>query len=472
MSRSADLENILPLDVDIYDLVIIGAGSAGISAAKQLQKTDYKYLLVEHGEGGTTCAQTGCMPSKALIEISKRLHQCKSLINDKIINSVDIKVDTSNVLKKVRHLRDHFVEKAKSNSAKHPLLRGHAEFVDANTIDVDGRKIYAKSFILACGSRPRILKEFEKVQSKILTTDNIFELEVLPSSIAIIGIGVIGIELMQAFLRLGVKIQIFEEYNSIAGIQDEKVLRYAVKILQQKFPINFNTKINNIVENESTFTIEWSEASATVDQVLLCVGRESNLDQLKLERLGIDISKGIGNIYNPNTLQVGDFPLYVAGDASSQNMVVHEASEEARIAIYNATHIRKKTLNKPLLHIVFTDPPIARIGSTLKDLSDNNYIVGEFDFSTQGRALIMGQNDGIVRIYVHPGNNCILGAEMIAPGADNFAHILMLAIQHKLTIQDLLQLPVYHPVLEEGLRLALVDANKKLKIKGNCLVLS
>ena len=445
----------------MYDVVIIGAGTAGIAAAKQLQKLDVRYLLVEEGDGGSTCAKTGCMPSKALIEIANKVHGVQYLTKDNLIRLDQFNIDTASILTKVRKLRDHFVARTIKGSETFPRIKGRARFIDTHTIDVDGKKISANSFIIACGSRPRIPEIFEEVKSSVLTTENFFELEKLPDSIAVIGLGVIGVELAQALARLGVNVQACEAYKTIAGIQDEKVFQHALSLQQQYYPINFNAKIKNVAKQSGQFSIDWGGGQLKADQVLVCVGRTSNVDQLDLDKLGIDTSKSVDTLYDPCTLQISDFPIYVAGDASSRNMAVHEASEEARIAVYNAMHEQKKKLTKPFLNIVFTDPPIARVGQSFNQLDQDEHVVGEFEFHLQGRAMLKGVNFGIVRVYVHSRNHQILGAEMMAPGADHFSHLLTMAIQNKISIHELLQLPVYHPVLEEGLRQALINAKSK-----------
>ncbi len=445
----------------MYDVLIIGAGTAGIAAAKQLEKLNAKYLLIEEGDGGTTCAKTGCMPSKGLIEIAKKVNNIQSLTKDNLIQQNQFKVNTASVLKKVRALKDHFVERTIRGSEEFPRVKGHASFVDTNTLEVNGEKISANNIIIASGSRPRIPDVFEEVKSSILTTDNFFEQETLPDSIAVVGLGIVGVELAQALARLGVQVQVYEEYKTIAGIQDEKVFHHALSIQQQYYPIHFNTKIAKVTKQAGQFLIEWESGQSKTDQVLLCAGRESNIDQLNLEKLGLDTSVTANTLYDPCTLQINDFPIYVAGDASSKNMVVHEAAEEARVAVYNAMHAKKKRLAKPALNIVFTDPPIARVGQSLSELDQEKCVIGEFEFSLQGRATLKGENHGVVRVYVHSENHHILGAEMMAPGADNFAHLLMMAIQNEIPLHRLLQLPVYHPVLEEGLRQALVNAKSK-----------
>jgi len=445
----------------MYDVLIIGAGTAGIAAAKQLEKLNAKYLLIEEGDGGTTCAKTGCMPSKGLIEIAKKVNNVQSLTKDNFIQQNQFKIDTASVLKKVRTLRDHFVKRAIKGSEKFPRIKGSAKFVNTNTIEVNGEKISANNIIIANGSRPRIPDVFEEVKSKILTTDNFFEQEKLPDSIAVVGLGVVGVELAQALARLGVKVQVYEEYKTIAGIQDEKVFHHALSLQQQYYPIHFNTKITKVTEQAGKFLIEWKNGRLEVDQVLLCAGRESNIDQLNLGKLGLDTTDTANTLYDSCTLQINDFPIYVAGDVSSQKMVVHEAAEEARVAVYNAMHTKKKKLAKPALNIVFTDPPIARVGQSLNELDQEKCVIGEFDFALQGRATLKGENHGVVRVYVNSRNGHILGAEMIAPGAENFAHLLMMAIQNEIPLHKLLQLPIYHPVLEEGLRQALVNAKSK-----------
>lgn len=203
--------------------------------------------------------------------------------------------------------------------------------------------------------------------------------------------------------------------------------------------------------------------SAVVDKVLVALGRRPNIDQLGLDKLGIELDEQGMPPFNTRTMQIADLPVYIAGDANRHLPLLHEALDEGYIAAYNALRGTPVCFERRVpLAIVFTDPGIAIVGQPFVDLDEAETIVGEVDFSHQARARMEEVNHGLLRVYADRSSGRLLGAEMCAPQGEHLVHLLALAIQRKLTVHELLRMPFYHPVLEEGLRTALRDAASKL----------
>jgi len=177
--------------------------------------------------------------------------------------------------------------------------------------------------------------------------------------------------------------------------------------------------------------------------------------------------------FDPDTLQVGGLPLFIAGDVNGDRAILHEASDEGRIAGYNAVHgDRQRFVRRAPLRIAFSEPNLAVAGRSFAELKDKQPVVGEVRFDGQGRSLVMGKNAGILRIYGEPETGKLLGAEMIAPSGEHLAHLLAWSIQQNLTVFDVLRMPFYHPVVEEGLRTAIRDLARRVDPSRSALELA
>jgi dihydrolipoamide dehydrogenase len=194
------------------------------------------------------------------------------------------------------------------------------------------------------------------------------------------------------------------------------------------------------------------------------MGRKANVDQLDLEKIGVPLNKqGLPEV-DMGTMQVGDLRIFIAGDVNGYRPLLHEAIDEGIVAGYNAVredvHCFKR---RTPLAIVFSEPNIAVVGNTFKDIQHIPHVIGEERFEDQGRALIAGKDKGIIRVYAEAEGGKLLGAEMVAPEGEHLAHLLALALQHSLTVFEMLHMPFYHPVVEEILATALRDLASKVK---------
>lgn len=209
--------------------------------------------------------------------------------------------------------------------------------------------------------------------------------------------------------------------------------------------------------------IRWDGGSVTVDKVIAAVGRQPNVDGLGLETLGVPLDeRGMPEV-DPTTMRIGATPVLLAGDANGDKPLLHEAADEGHIAGLNATsedpiHLPRRTP----LSVVFCNPEVASVGQKAKDLDPETTLIGEVSFARQGRARIMQDNRGLLRLYAARDAGRLLGAEMAIPAAEHMAHLLALAIGQGVTVHDLLRMPFYHPTLEEGLRTALRTIAREL----------
>lgn len=455
------------------DVAVIGAGSAGLVACRTAAQAGASVLLIEGGSYGTTCARVGCMPSKLLIAAADAAHEVAGAGRFGIRVPDGVRVDGAAVMERVRRERDRFVDFVLRGVESLPAeqrLRGWARFVGPTTLDVGGTRVEARAVVIAAGSRPRVPPSLEALREHIWVSDDVFAQRELPASLAVVGTGIIGLEIGQAMHRLGVRTTFFSHGATLGPVRDPAVAAAVAAALGAELDLHLSVEISARREGDG-FVIAWQDAGGAherrVDALLAATGRHPDLARLQLERSGLALDPNGVPRFDPLTMQCGDAPIFLAGDAGDYRAVLHEATDEGRIAGANAAawpqvlaHPRRTPLT-----IAFTDPNIARLGTPLAALDPADVATGSVSYTDQGRARVMGRNTGLVRIYARRGCGTLLGAEMVGPRVEHTAHLLAWAVQSGLTVEQALAMPVYHPVVEEGIRTALRDLSANLKLR-------
>ncbi|RYY80896.1 MAG: dihydrolipoyl dehydrogenase [Moraxellaceae bacterium] len=460
-----------------YDVVILGAGTAGQSAYNQVVKSTANVLVVNAGPWDTTCARVGCMPSKLLIEASKYAHASQHASEFGISNQTHI--DPKAVVQRVQHLRDYFTGHAQAVVDQWPAQhkkQGKAQFIDATTLQVGDDIIRTKTTIIATGSTPRIPSDWQQaLKHKLLTSDTIFNLPELPKSIIVVGAGAIGIELAQALARLGVEVTVINQGETVGGLSNPDLRQLATKLIGTGLNLVHQSTVEQVYLQDNDVVLHYHSTSTSIEQhseqikadyLLAAIGRESSINDLGLEKINSkyqDIKKPIHDLH---TMQLDDLPIFIAGDVLTPHALQHEAANDGRIAGKNAARYPQVESFEPYagLSIVFSAPQMATAGQSHKALSSANipFIHAEVSYQHQGRATIQDKNHGAIQLYGCPTTQRLLGAELLVNDAEHLAHLLAWAIQQNLTVPQLLAMPFYHPVLEEGLRTALVRLRAQL----------
>ncbi|WP_111896099.1 dihydrolipoyl dehydrogenase [Acinetobacter sp. MB5] len=458
----------------MYDIIIIGAGTAGISAYQEAIKHTKNILIINAGPWDTTCARVGCMPSKVLISSANQLHAAQHL--ERVGIQAQVQADTHQVMQRVRQLRDRFTQATlkdvESWDAAHKI-HGQAHFVNPQTVEVNGQYFQAKSFILAVGSTPNINSEWQTtIGERHLTSDQIFELEQLPKSIAVVGSGVIAIELAQALQRLGVKTTIFARSKRVGSLSSPALQQLAQQELSKELHILFETLPEHVaLTDQNQVAISYTEhqqpQTLYVDYLLNATGRRSNLSSLQLGNIEPDFKETKHLPIDEHTRQLGQYPIFIVGDAATSTPVQHEAAHEGKMAVHNCLNYPtlKNIKNLTPLSIVFSSPEMASVGQTYRELQTKNihFIIGKVSYEKQGRALVLGKNQGAIELYIDANSRQLLGAELFVESAEHLAHLLSWMISEQLTLDEILEKPFYHPTLEEGLRTALKHARRQLQ---------
>ncbi len=469
-------------DVHDVEIAIIGAGTAGMAAYHQARKQTDRIALIEGGPFGTTCARVGCMPSKLLLAPAHARHRLGALPAFGIESDAG-KVDGQAVMKRVREERDRFVgfvkDSVESFDQRH-IVRGHAAFENPHTLRLgpasDGsnpvfERIRARRIIIATGSRPRIPDSLRAAGDRLIVNDDVFDWQDLPDSVAVFGAGAIGVELGQALHRLGVRVHLFGIGGGIAGISDPDVRDVAIRLLGTEMACSLDAHDTRIERDGDVVIVHFTDdegnaSSERFEYLLAATGRIANVDNLGLDNSGLELDARGTPRFDPQTLQCGESPIFIAGDANAERPVLHEGADEGYMAGKNAAsfpEVYRHTRRTPL-GIVFCEPQAAFAGQKHAQLIADKieFAIGQVSFENQGRSRVMLVNEGLLRVYGEHRTGLLLGAEMIGPENEHLAHLLAWSIQMRMTVEQILEMPFYHPVIEEGLRSALRQLLKEL----------
>jgi dihydrolipoamide dehydrogenase len=439
------------------DVAVIGAGTAGLAAERAARKVGAKTILIDDHFAGTTCATVGCMPSKLLIAAAKAAHRVReaSIFGIRARPTIDGRA----VMERLRKERDAFVAATLKSIDEIPpgvRLKQRAQFIDETTLRLgDGGTVSAKAVVVATGARPSVPKVFEPLSKLVLTNETVFELATLPQSIAVVGAGPLGLELAQAFARLGVDIAVFEQSDHVAALRDPEIAKELKSVLGVEFPMHFGVELEAAQEG-GVARLSWSGPSAgtkSFERVLVATGRPPELHDLGLAATGAAVDKrGIPN-FDKATLQCGDAPIFLAGDVDGERPVLHEASFEGYIAGRNAASYPdvRPSRRPPPFSIMFTEPPLAVVGAPASE----DAVIGTASYAEQGRAKVEACNVGLIRIYADRSSGKLAGAALFGPAMDHIAHLIAWSIERGDTATALLRMPFYHPTFEEGLKPAL-----------------
>ncbi|ARE41507.1 Dihydrolipoamide dehydrogenase [Rhodovulum sp. P5] len=463
------------MDVITAEVAIIGAGSAGMRAYREVTKVTDNVLLIEGGPYGTTCARVGCMPSKLLIAAAEAAHAGRSADPFGVTFGAP-QIDGAAVMKRVREERDRFVGHVVAAVEDWPdrhRIKAMATFRSDHELALDdGRIVRADRIVIATGSRTNILPFFHEFGDRMIVNDDVFDWHDLPGSVAVFGAGVIGLELGQALHRLGVRVRLFGRDHLVGPLGDPEVRDKALEIFTGALDFLPHAEVKRRACTETGVQVDWDEDGTTRTEdfayALIATGRRPNVDTLGLENTTLERDRRGIPVYDVHTGQCGDSPIFIAGDANDRFPLLHESADEGMAAGYNAARfpeVRRFAKSTPI-SVVFTDPQIAMVGETYRDLTerDADFTAAGFDWSGQGRARVMRVNEGLLRMYGDRNTGKLLGAEMIGPASEHIAHLLAWSIQSNLTVDEMLERPFYHPTLEEGVRTALRRLNHAMQM--------
>lgn len=435
------------------NLIVIGAGSAGLVSAYIAAMVKAKVTLVEAHEMGGDCLNTGCVPSKALIKSAKVAHQ---IADSKRfgINAADATVDFPAVMRRVRDvitaIEPHdSVERFTGLGVE--CIKGYARFVDPWTVDIDGKHLTAKFFIIATGAAP-IIPPLPGVESSGYLTsetmwDALSERESVPPRLVILGGGPIGCELAQAFQRLGSQVTVVEmagrlllkEDADAAALITEKLEAEGVDIRIGHKAVRFESGKTLVVDGPH------GEAAIAYDDIIIAIGRKPRVSGFGLEELGLIVD---GRLENDDFLRTNMPHILCAGDVAGRQQLTHGGSHEAWYASVNAlAHPFKKyrTDYRVLPRVTYTEPELASVGVTEAEARAQGvaFDITRYDLDDLDRAIAESEAHGFVKILTVKGGDRILGATIIGQNAGEILAEVTFAMKHKMGLRKILQ--TIHP---------------------------
>jgi len=456
----ADWHN--PMPEGRYNLVVIGAGTAGLVTAAGAAGLGAKVALVERHLMGGDCLNVGCVPSKAIIRSSRAAAQAQDTLRFGAGCVQEIAVDFPAVMERMRRIRagisDHDSARRFSEELGVDLFLGHGRFSGPDTVCVGDRELKFKKAVIATGARPGVPPIPGLAEAGFLTNETIFNLTERPGHIVFIGGGPIGCELAQAMRRLGSDITIIEmapqflirEDPDASGILARAFQREGIQILLDASC----SRVEARGKKKALFVMHQGvEKLIEADEIMVGAGRIPNIDGLGLEAAGVETSRF--GVVVTDQLRTTNRRIYAAGDVAMAYKFTHMADFAARIVIQNALFGGKKKLSSLIVPwTTYTDPEIAHVGMYENEARDRGLDVDTYikEFSDLDRAILDGEDEGFVKIHTKKGTDTILGATIVARHAGDMISEITLAMAAKIGLGSIASVIHPYPTRAEAIR--------------------
>lgn len=455
-----------------YNLVVLGAGTAGLVTAAGAAGLGAKVALVERYLLGGDCLNVGCVPSKAIIRSSRIQADILDARRYGFGVNGEVEADFSAVMERMRRLRagiSHHDSARRFQEMGVDVFLGEARFSGPDTVEVGGKTLRFKKAVIATGSRPVEPGTEGLAELGFLTNETVFSLTERPRRLAVLGGGPVGCELAQAFRRLGSEVILFHDAGHILNREDSD----AAEILQQAFVregirLILGCQTSRVARGNHDkvihFACQGREQEAAVDEILVAVGRAPNVESLNLEAAGVQYDGRQGVMVN-DYLQTTNPAIYAAGDISLKFKFTHTADAAARIVIQNALFGGRKKLSALTIPwCTYTDPEIAHVGMYARDAQEKGIDVDTFvkPFSEVDRAVLDGE-EGFVKVHVQRGTDKILGATIVARHAGEMISEVTLAMVGKIGLKTLARVIHPYPTQAEAIK-QVADAYNRTRL--------
>ncbi|QPC89341.1 mercuric reductase [Mesorhizobium sp. INR15] len=455
-----------------YNLVVIGAGPAGLTAAREAASLGAKVALVERGLIGGACVNVGCIPSKALIRTSRLYADMRDAEQFGGDTPKNLRVDFQRAMTRMRQIRQRISHADAAEAVASggiDLYFGEARFASRDTIAVAGKILRFKKAMIATGARPNLPSIPGLVEAGYLSNENMFDLVACPERLLVIGGGPLGCEAAQAFCLLGAKVVLAQrepmflpgEERDAAQILSDALAREGVEVRLNTEVVAVRTKdgkkFADMVRDDETTTV-------AVDEILTGIGRSANVDGLDLELAGV--AYDAAGIKVDDHLRTTNDLIYAAGDVCLEHKFTHTAEASARIVVRNALFRGRKKLSELVVPwCTYTDPEIAHVGLYPAEARKNAVPVKTYTILMHdvARAVMDGEEEGFVKIHVKEGSDRILGATVVASHAGEMINAVSLAIASGMGLSALADVIHPFPTQAAGIKMA-ADAYRQARL--------
>ncbi len=447
-----------------YDMAIIGGGSGGLTAARVASVLGANVLLVDKERLGGDCLNYGCVPSKSLIHVARIVQKARESASLGLM-SANLSVNMAKVSEYVQGVIDRVAEGEKIYTEGVTVKFGQITFKSATELVLNGEIFTSRNTLIATGSRP-VMPRLEGLEEVgYLTNESVFDLMNLPSSIVIVGGGPVGVELSQAFERLGAKVTIIQEQERILPREDPEVSESVARVLiSEGIDIVTNARFVKAGRSGNKKVVTATQGAQLLnfeaDEIVLAVGRQPNIEGLNLEAAGIKYDKN--GIKVDDYLQTSASNILAIGDVIGGYLFTHVAVYQAGVAVRNAlVPVGKKKVDYRVVPwCTFTDPEAARVGLTPED-AEKQYKqvrIVKFPWAEIDRAQAENETTGFIKLVLAGKKDEIVGAHMVGARAGEMLGEMALAMQHNLTLNDILGTIHVYPTMNTGIQQAVFEA--------------
>ncbi len=446
-----------------FDLIIIGGGAGGFAAATKASELGAKAVIINSGLPiGGTCVNVGCVPSKILLEIGNEYylpqHPRFQAIGDNRAASFDFGAAIREKDEMVAALRESNYTRV-AEGLGIPVIEGRARFVSPNQVEVNGQILEADKFVIATGSRPRILpfKGIDKV--RYITSREALSLSRLPESMIVIGAGPVGLELAQMYARFGTSVTVLKRGNQILTWSEPEVAEELQRCLEAE-GILINTQSNvEMLREEGNLKVVDAKVGPNLqtfkaEELLMATGVAPNTENMGLEVAGVEVERD-GFVQVNGELQTSASHIWAVGDVVGKPFLETVAAKEGYIAASNALAGTKKAIDYDSVpKAVFTDPQVASVGITEEEEMRrlNTCACRTLEIAQVPKAQAIKESRGLVKMVIHPQSEVVMGVHMVSPMAADLIHEAALAVKFKLTIDDIIDTVHVFPTMSEAIK--------------------
>lgn len=456
-----------------YDVLVIGSGPGGYVAAIRCAQLGMKTAIIEKSPTlGGTCLNVGCIPSKALLDSSEHVSKAKKEFSEHGINVGKVSVDFPQMIARKNEVVKANVDGVDFLMKKNKIdvINGFGSFIDATTVQVsEGNKqshYSAENIIIATGSEPANLPFIEIDGKQIITSTEALSLPSIPKSMAIIGGGIIGVEMGSVYSRLGTEVTVYEYAPSLASSMDVDLGRELKKVLtKQGIKFHLSTSVTDVKKKGKSLSIsatqKGKEIQQEVDVCLVAVGRKPYTSGLGLENIGV-LCDDRGRIEVDENLRTSAQNVFAIGDVIRGAMLAHKAEEEGVLVAEFLAGQRPHIHYDRIPNVAYTWPEAAGVGQTEQQLKEAKtpYKTGKFPYKALGRARASMDLDGFIKILSHKETDEILGVHIIGARAADMIMEGVLALEYRASAEDIARMSHPHPTYSEGFKEACLAATE------------
>lgn len=441
-----------------YDVIVLGGGSAGSSAAAAAVSAGARTLMLNDGELGGLCILRGCMPTKAMLASAHALHEATHTDPFGIRLDGRVTADFARIMERKTEMVQRF-QRAKIRSVEsqeYEVLFGRARFAAGGGLELDGRRLEARAYVIATGSTPTMLPIPGLDEVPVLTSDDVMRLESQPASLLVQGAGPIGLELAQFFARIGTRVLLVNRSPLLSRF-DEECGKELARVFGEE--PNLELAVPGRIERlrgagpglSARVRSEERVFDYEADALLMATGRRAALDDIGLEQVGLRTVGG--RLDCDSRMRTANPRVYVAGDATGSFQILHLANQEGQVAGHNAAggEPDRRMDYRLRMAMIFTDPPFAQVGANEREarLEGWDPVVGRARLPETGRAITMSVRHGLWKLCACKKTGEILGCSMLGPRADDLIHLVALLMHGRAGVDRIFELPWYHPTLSE-----------------------